>query len=355
MKKGLLIGGGVLVLIIGLGVMLIGDHKPKSYTAKSSVNDKEMLTRQNIYEGEDEKSLEEKSQTRKPLIVDPEENIPPPPVVREEPKPESKEEGFSVKKDRKIKEENKVYLPLAVSSTTRLRKSKPLIQSAKWMPSHRLIPCRLVNAIETRNLVSPVIAIITEDVMHHGKVVIPALTEIHGTIGGTRDGNRVAGSNSWRLVFNNDKKSNGAELSVKGLVLFRNDIDEPEKKPHEMSAGFMGKLYERNPGEFKKIIALSAFQSGIQAMKDKQSNAFGDEIDSNSARNAGIDALSKPADLWVERQLERLGDDPYYLHVGGGTAFYIYTLEAIDTYHAKKGQSRLNEEKLKQEEQAIQQ
>lgn len=354
MRKGLLIGGGIITLLVGGGMMFLGGDKPKSYSAKGTASDKEMLTRKDIYDGKGDKALEEKARNRKPLIVEPEEEIPPAPVVRVESKPEVRDEGFSEKSLKKSKKEKVVYLPLSVSSTSKLGKSKPLIQSAHWMPSHRLIPCRLVNAIETRNLVSPVIAIVTEDVMHHGKIVIPAFTEIHGTIGGTRDGNRIAGSTSWRLVFNKDEKSNGKELSIKGLVLFRNDVDEPEKKPQEMSAGFMGKLYERNPGEFKKIIALSAFQSGVQAFKDKESSALGNEIDSSSARNAGIEALSKPADIWIERQLERLGDDPYYLHVGGGTAFYIYTQEPIDSSHAKKGQSRLNEEKLKQEEEAIQ-
>ena len=47
-------------------------------------------------------------------------------------------------------------------------------------PFGRLIPCETVVALESNRLETPVIGLVTEDVWHDGRLVIPAGAEVHG-------------------------------------------------------------------------------------------------------------------------------------------------------------------------------
>ena len=54
----------------------------------------------------------------------------------------------------------------------------------------------------------------TEDVFHHGQLIIPAGTEIHGSAQVDRARERIASDGRWTLVW-----QNGEELNVSGLAL----------------------------------------------------------------------------------------------------------------------------------------
>lgn len=208
------------------------------------------------------------------------------------------------------------------------------VVSKRWAPSHRLLHCRLVTTIETRNLASPIIALTTEDLYHHGKLIIPANTEIHGTVNGERDGDRVTASDSWRFVFG-PGPDNGKELPFEALVLHR--AVDSESKSQELSAGFQGRLLDRDPQELQKLFGYTAIREGY----DLATAAALEELDNgdNNVRINNTSASDAPVDRWLDRQFSRLGNDPYYLRVTGGTAFYLYTLAPLDVANAAIGAS----------------
>lgn len=220
-------------------------------------------------------------------------------------------------------------LPLIVEPAGKDGRPSDEVRSTRWIPSHRLIPCRLVSTIETRNMQSPVIALTTANVFHHGRLIIPANTEIHGTVGSTREGDRVAASNSWRFVFGQgiNDPDNGKELPFSALVL--HSAADDQSKQQELSAGFRGVLCERDPDELKKLFGYTVLREGYNLAKDATLNRQQNSGDGLQLNTVG-QATDAPIDRWVDNQFQRLGNDSYFLRVAGGTAFYLYTMQPLD-------------------------
>lgn len=227
------------------------------------------------------------------------------------------------------KEKVEPVLPLVVQPVGRDGRPPDGVRSVRWLPSHRIIPCRLVSTIETRNIQSPVIALTTANVYHHGQLVIPANTEIHGAVGGARDGDRVAANNSWRFVFgqNTSDPDNGKELPFTAIVL--HSAADDDTRQQELSAGFRGELHERDPDELKKLFAYTAIREGYDLAKDAALNRQRNSGGGFQLNNVG-EATDAPIDRWIDNQFQRMGDDSYFLRVSGGTAFYLYTMQPLD-------------------------
>lgn len=229
----------------------------------------------------------------------------------------------------------KTIAPLKVFPNMAARQEN-IIKSDLWMPSHRLIKCRTVNTVQSIFPNNPLIAIITEDVYHHGKLLFKKGTEIHGTASSTRYTNRLAPSNGWKVVFDD-----GRELAFNAAALQRGD-EEMDLRT-EMSAGIEGVLKERDPEELKKLMVLTGISGGLEALEDRATNSYGDQYSTSSPRNAAIESISKPIDVWVGRQFDRLGNDPYFVEVRGGTSFYLYTMTPVDVSDAKVGAIKTKE------------
>lgn len=227
------------------------------------------------------------------------------------------------------KEKIEPVLPLVIQPVGRDGRPADGARSVRWLPSYRIIPCRLVSTIETRNMQSPVIALTTSNVYHHGQLVIPSNTEIHGTVGGSRDGDRVAANSSWRFVFgqNTSDLDNGKELPFSATVLY-SAVDDVTKQ-QELSAGFRGELKERDPDELKKLFAYTAIREGYDLAKDAALNNQRNSGGGFQMNNVG-EATDAPIDRWIDNQFQRMGNDAYFLRVAGGTAFYLYTLQPLD-------------------------
>ena len=52
--------------------------------------------------------------------------------------------------------------------------------SEDFAPFGRLIPCELVITVDSSSIQTPIIGLVTEDIFHHGQLIIPAGTEVHG-------------------------------------------------------------------------------------------------------------------------------------------------------------------------------
>src|SRR3981081_1317812 len=74
-------------------------------------------------------------------------------------------------KDEK-KESSKLTLYAAEQPVVRLSK--------QYAPFGRLVKCQLVITVDSSELETPIIAVVTEDVNHDGRLIIPAGTEVHG-------------------------------------------------------------------------------------------------------------------------------------------------------------------------------
>ena len=70
--------------------------------------------------------------------------------------------------------------------------------------------------MDSASIQTPIISLVTENIYHGGKLVIPAGTEVHGTAQTDRHRERIASGNNWTFVW-----QSGEELRLKGIALDR--------------------------------------------------------------------------------------------------------------------------------------
>ena len=64
--------------------------------------------------------------------------------------------------------------------------------SKDYAPFGRLISCQLIITVDSSALDTPIIGLITEDVWHDGRLIVPVGTEVHGTARVDRMRERIA-------------------------------------------------------------------------------------------------------------------------------------------------------------------
>src|ERR1700737_3989872 len=143
--------------------------------------------------------------------------------------------------------------------------------SADFAPFGRLIPCELVITVDSSSIQTPIIGLVTEDIFHHGELIIPAGTEVHGTAQVDRARERIASHGRWTLVW-----QNGQELNVSGLALDHDrDPDTGTWGITDGSAGLRGKLLKTDNLAEVKLYIASLLSGAAAAFTDRQVSAFG--------------------------------------------------------------------------------
>ncbi|MFZ4388003.1 MAG: TrbI/VirB10 family protein [Chthoniobacterales bacterium] len=210
-----------------------------------------------------------------------------------------------------------------------------------YLPFGRLLKCELVNTVDSINLDTPIIGLITEDVWNNGRLVIPAGTEVHGNAKQSAARERIGSDRQWMLVM-----QDGKELPLIGTVL---DYAPDGTKPNHWaetdgSAGLRGyKIASDKYAEAKAILAAmissgaGAFPSVVNLVSpltggvtQVQSGGFTDAL------SAGMQAGGK---LYAQRLLDGLQKDPYFVRVPAGTLFYLYVNQTLDLNKAARGLS----------------
>ena len=154
-----------------------------------------------------------------------------------------------------------------------------------FAPFGRLIPCETVITVDSSSIQTPIIGLVTADVYHAGKLVIPAGTEVHGTARTDHQRERIASGSSWTLVW-----QNGEEMQIKALTLdreFANDTNQTGWGITDGSAGLRGELIKSDSLAEIKLFAATFLSGAANAFTEKQETLFG-PINSPSLNNAAI-------------------------------------------------------------------
>ena len=91
--------------------------------------------------------------------------------------------------------------------------------SSIYAPFGRLISCETVVTVDSASIQTPIVGLVTENVYHAGKLVIPAGTEVHGTAQTDRHRERIASGNSWTLVWQT-RRGTPSESASRSTVSF---------------------------------------------------------------------------------------------------------------------------------------
>jgi type F conjugative transfer system protein TrbI len=204
--------------------------------------------------------------------------------------------------------------------------------SEDFAPFGRLVSCELIITVDSSSIQTPIIGLVTEDVFHHGQLIIPAGTEVHGTAQLDHARERIASNGRWTLVW-----QNGQELAVSGLALDR------ERNPDtgtwgitDGSAGLRGRLLKTDDLAEVKLFIASLLSGAAEAFTQKQVSPFG-SFALPTLQNAGLQGAQSVLDRYAQQILQTIERDGFYVRVPAGKQFYLYITQTIDEQDAKIG------------------
>ena len=90
--------------------------------------------------------------------------------------------------------------------------------SIAYAPYGRLIPCQTVITLESSKMETPVIGLVTDDVWHNGRLVIPAGAEVHGRAALDRSRERIAASGEDCLMGEEERELQCLERKLETMT-----------------------------------------------------------------------------------------------------------------------------------------
>lgn len=201
-------------------------------------------------------------------------------------------------------------------------------------PYGRMIPCQTVVALESNRLDTPVIGLVTEDVWHDGRRVIPAGAEVHGRAAVDRTRERLAVQGSWKIVWRTPDADNGTELAVDGLALDR-EFDGASGRWGERdgSAGLRGEIVKTQDDRELKLFAATFLGAATAALQETRPTAglLGESaVPVATVRSAALAGTSAILRDYAQQMKEAIARDGFYLRVPAGKPFYLYVTQTLD-------------------------
>jgi hypothetical protein len=206
--------------------------------------------------------------------------------------------------------------------------------SAAYAPFGRLISCETVITVDSSSMQTPIIGLVTEDVYHAGKLIIPAGTEVHGTAKTDHQRERIASGSSWTLVW-----QNGEEMQIKAIALdreFENNTNQTGWSITDGSAGLRGELIKSDSLAEIKLFAATFLSGAAGALTEKQQTVFG-PINSPTLNNAPFAGAQDVLKIYAQQISDSIQKDGFYIRVPSGKQFYLYVLQILDRADASVG------------------
>ena len=222
--------------------------------------------------------------------------------------------------------------PISIVAETPSSERKPKELSEDFAPFGRLIQCELIVTVDSSSINTPVIGLVTENVYHHGHLIIPAGTEVHGSAQVDRVRERIASDGRWTLVW-----QTGEELRVSGLALDREkDADDDGWGITDGSAGLRGRLIKRDDLAEIKTFAATLLSGAAEAFTEKRATSFG-SFAVPSLTNAPLQGAQSVLDRYANQIQQSIERDRFYVRVPAGKQFYLYVTQTMDRADAKLG------------------
>jgi Bacterial conjugation TrbI-like protein len=214
--------------------------------------------------------------------------------------------------------------------------------SDEFLPFGRIVPCELVNTVDSSRIATPIIGLVTEDQWQNGNIIIPAGTEVHGKCQLDRSRDRIASERQWVIVW----QESGKELPVEGIAL--DSSPRPDGLGWDItdgSAGLRGMtLKGDNYAEIKEIIAraISAGAAGfVPTVTSIGPLGSVSSTTTGSWQTALAQTVQAAGQVYGNQVLQSIKDDGVYIRVPAGKTFYLYVTQTIDLTKATRGGSRV--------------
>ena len=207
------------------------------------------------------------------------------------------------------------------------------VVSENYAPFGRLLQCKLVVTVDSSSIRTPIIGLVTEDLWHDGRLIVPAGTEIHGQARLDRMRERIASEGEWTLVW-----MSGLELPVSGLAL---DLEKKTDGTFEItdgSAGLKGDILRADNSAELKLFAATFLSAGSRAfINTNDNNLLGVPVAQATAKTAALAGTSSVLDQYASQILDSINRDGVFVRVPAGKEFYVYVTQTLDVGKATVG------------------
>jgi Bacterial conjugation TrbI-like protein len=217
-----------------------------------------------------------------------------------------------------------------------------------YAPAFRLVKCQLVNTVDSSNITTPIIGLVTDGLWWNGKLIIRADSEVHGVASVDRVRERIASNGEFTFVLK-EPEGSGRELVVHGMVLdMEKDATLDSYGVTDGSAGLRGDVIRTANSDLIKLYAASLISGMAGAFSSGANGVLGNRIYTNNS-SLGLSALQgaviNPAvggtqsvlDRYAEQIASSIERDGFFVRVPAGKQFYVYCTEAIDLSKAVVG------------------
>ena len=235
------------------------------------------------------------------------------------------------------------------------KKPETLKALNNYAPFGRLIKCQLINTVDSSSFETPIIALVTENVWHKGRIIIPAGTEVHGKAQSITQRNRIAAEKDWNLVWRTQTEENGFELPLSAIALdHAKDINTGRYEVSDGSAGLRGTIIETDEYSKLRLYASLFLRGAAQGvteliLEEARSNDENTLINSSQSTNqnkssednqvkVGIaKGASEAIDQYARDMMDAIARDGVFVRVKAGSSFYLYVTQTIDKSQAYPG------------------
>ena len=225
-------------------------------------------------------------------------------------------------------------LPISLFAETPQSEQKQL--SKNYAPYGRLIPCELIVTVDSSGIQTPIIGLVTEDIYHDGRLIIPAGTEVHGKAQTDHSRERIASSGNWTFVW-----QDGKELRLSGIALDREaDPNGDGWAITDGSAGLRGQILKSDDMAEIKLFAATFLSGAAAAFTQTQPTVLGSQI-VPTLQNAPLTGAQSVLQAYAQQILDSIQRDGFYVRVPAGKQFYLYVTQTIDESDAAIGGTRL--------------
>ena len=224
-------------------------------------------------------------------------------------------------------------LPISLFAETPQAQQKAL--SKNYAPYGRLISCELIVTVDSSLIQTPIIGLVTEDIYHDGRLIIPAGTEVHGKAQTDRSRERIASDNSWTLVW-----QDGKELKLSGIALDREaDPNGEGWGITDGSAGLRGRVIKSDDMAEIKLFAATFLSGAAGLFSQQQSTIYGNQM-APTLENAPLAGAQSVLQAYAQQIYDSIQRDGFYVRVPAGKQFYLYVTQTIDESDATIGGTR---------------
>lgn len=217
----------------------------------------------------------------------------------------------------------------------------PLIDpKASFAPYGRLVRAKLVTTVDSSNMATPVIGLITHDLYWNNRLLIPANSELHAVAVPDRVRNRIEVNGKWVVVLaSGGVYPEGSELILEGLALDMDVAPEDDKFGlTDGSAGLRGNvLTNENTWDTVKLFAATFLAGASEGLTERRTNAFGTTQIVPSLESGALQGTREVMEKYAARIMELIERDGAYVRVPAGKQFYLYIRETLQLSKARLG------------------